>query len=129
LDLVEELSENTGLSYTTLFKIVKKITNLDHIVKNPPQYIHIAAGIIRNIELDEMLRGLDYELTGETYPFDFKDFVKQVSDQGYTDTPNKGVFDKVLVDSYIEHLFARGSDLDPKVVCFLKLPNWYKRYS
>lgn len=126
LDLVEELSENTGLSYTTLFDIVKELTNYNQWIKNPPRYIHEAAGIIRNIELDEMLRGLDYELTGETYPFDFKDFVKQVSSQGYTETPNKGVFDKVLVDSYVEHLFARGADLAPDVVCFLKLPSWYK---
>lgn len=126
LDLVEELSENTGLSYTTLFDIVKELANYNQWIKNPPRYIHEAAGIIRNIELDEMLRGLDYELTGETYPFDFKDFVKQVSSQGYTETPNKGVFDKVLVDSYVEHLFARGADLAPDVVCFLKLPSWYK---
>lgn len=126
LDLVEELSENTGLCYTTLFDIVKELTNYNQWIKNPPRYIHEAAGIIRNIELDEMLRGLDYELTGETYPFDFKDFVKQVSSQGYTETPNKGVFDKVLVDSYVEHLFARGADLAPDVVCFLKLPSWYK---
>ena len=126
LDLVEELSENTGLSYTTLFKIVNKLTNLDHIVKNPPQYIHAAAAIIRNIELDEMLRGLDYHLTGEDFPFDFADFAKNVPQFSYVETPNRGVFDKMLIDSDVESYFARTADNEPDIVCFIKLPSWYK---
>jgi type III restriction enzyme len=97
LDLVEELSENTGLSYNTLFKIVEQLTNHNELIKNPPRYIHEAAAIIRNIELDEMLRGLDYHLIGESYPFSFNDFIRNVASNGYVDTPNKGVFDKMLI--------------------------------
>lgn len=126
LDLVEELSENTGLSYTTLFKIVNNISNLEHIIKNPPQYIHTAAAIIRNIELDEMLRGLNYNLTGENFPFSFNDFVKNISKADYVETPNKGVFDKMLIDSNVEYDFAKASDNQPDIVCFIKLPSWYK---
>ncbi len=126
LDLVEELSENTGLSYTTLFSIVNNITNLEHISKNPPQYIHTAAAIIRNIELDEMLRGLDYNLTGESFPFSFDDFVKNVSKADYVETPNRGVFDKMIIDSNVEYNFAKTADNQPEIVCFIKLPNWYK---
>ncbi|MCX6252166.1 MAG: DEAD/DEAH box helicase family protein [Bacteroidetes bacterium] len=126
LDLVEELSENTGLSYNTLFKIVTNISNLVHIIKNPPQYIHTAAAIIRNIELDEMLRGLDYHLTGESFPFSFNDFVKNVTIADYVETPNRGVFDKMLIDSNVEYDFAKAADNQPEIVCFIKLPSWYK---
>jgi len=126
LDLVEELSENTGLSYNTLFKIIKKLNNYNELIKNPPRYIHEAAAIIRNIELDEMLRGLDYHLSGESYPFNFNDFVKNVVSNGYVDTPNKGVFDKMLIDSDVERQFSLGADRDPEIVCFIKLPTWYK---
>ena len=127
LDLIEELSENTGLSYTTLFKIIKRINNYDQFVKNPPRYIHEAAHIIRNIESNEMLRGLTYNVTGETFPFDFDDFVRDLDKNAYTETPKKGVFDKMLVDSGVERDFARFADnFDPKVVCFLKLPTAYK---
>lgn len=124
-DLVEELSENTGISYPTLFKIVDGITNYNQWIKNPPRYIHETAAIIRNIELEEMLRGLDYELTGETFPFNFKDFVKNISQSGYVETLNRGVFDKMLIDSDVEKLFSKTADNDPEVVCFLKLPSWY----
>jgi type III restriction enzyme len=126
LDLIEELSNNTGMSYNTIFKIVSKLTNLDHIVKNPLQYIHTSASIIRNIELDEMMRGLDYYITGEEFPFDFTDFVKNVTQADYVETPNRGVFDKMLIDSNFEFNFAKFADHDPEIVCFIKLPSFYK---
>lgn len=127
LDLVEELSENTGLSYITAFSIVKGIENFEQFVKNPPQYIHLAAGIIRNIELDEMIRGLNYHLTEEEpFPFAFDDFVKNISKQEYAETPTRGVFDKMVIDSTIEKTFAERADLDDEIICFLKLPSYYK---
>ena len=126
LDLVEELSENTGLSYNSLFAIVQQITNQEDFAKNPPQYIHQSANLIKNIELEEMLRGLNYHLTDETFPFDFDNFVKNVDLNGYVDTPKKGVFDKMLIDSDVERRFAIGADRDDEVVCFLKLPSYYK---
>ena len=126
LDLVEELSENTGLSYNTLFDIVRNLENHIEWIKNPPRYIHEAASIIRNIELDEMLRGLDYHLIGESYPFNFNDFIRNIDSKGYVNTPNKGVFDKMLIDSDVERQFSIGADRDPEIVCFIKLPSWYK---
>lgn len=126
LDLIEELSENTGLSYNSLFKIVQQLTNLSEVIKNPPRFIHEAASIIRNVELDEMIRGLEYNITGESFPFDFNNFVRNVSLDNYVNTPNKGVFDKMLVDSDIEKKFSLEADKDTEVVCFLKLPSYYK---
>ena len=126
LDLIEELSENTGVSYTTLFKVMQRLTNLNEMVKNPPRFVHEASTIIRNVELDEMIRGLDYNITGESYPFNFDDFVKNISSKGYVDTPNKGVFDKMLIDSDVERNFSLDADTDAEVVCFLKLPSFYK---
>ena len=125
LDLVEELSENTALSYVTAFKIVKGIDNLNECIKNPPRFIGEAAATVRNIELDEMVRGLSYYPTGETFPFDFNEFIRSKGENEYVDTPNRGVFDKMLIDSTIERHFAIGADRDPEVVCFLKLPAWY----
>lgn len=125
LDLVEEISENTGLCYGTAFDILKEI-NYENFAKNPPQFIHKATALIKNIELEEMLRGLEYHLTDETFPFDFNDFVKQVDESKYRDTPNKGFYNRMLVDSYTESLFALATDNDDEVICFMKLPAYYK---
>jgi len=126
LDLVKELSESTGLGYTTLFKIVARMTNHEHFVKNPPQFIHRAAAVIRSVELDEMIRGLDYHATNQSFPFSFEDFVRNISQQGYVDTPKRGVFDRMLVDSDVERTFAQSADNDDEILCFLKLPSYYK---
>jgi len=126
LDLVEEISENTGLSYNTLFTIVQKIKNHEHFVKNPPQYINQASSIIRNIEMEEMLRGLDYHLTNESFPFEFEEYERNIADNKYVKTPKRGVFDKLIFDSDIERSFALTAESDDEVICFLKLPAYYK---
>ena len=126
LDLVEEISENTGLSYTTLFKIIQGIKNHEHFVKNPPQYIHLASALIRNIEMEEMLRGLDYHLTNENFPFEFEEYVRNIDEKNYVPTPKRGVFDKMIIDSTVEKHFAMATDNDDEVICFLKLPSYYK---
>ena len=126
LDLVEEISENTGVSYTTLFQIIKQISNHEEWVKNPPRYIHEASQIIKDVELDEMLRKIEYKVNGEEFPFNFKDFEKNIDSKQYVETPKKGVFDKMLIDSDVERKFSENADVDSEVVCFIKLPNWYK---
>lgn len=125
LDLVEEISENTGLSYNTTIKIIGE-TNHESFAKNPPQFIHQASVLIKNIELEEMIRGLDYHLSDEIFPFEFNDFVKQVDDSDYRDTPNRGFYNRMLTDSDIERKFALGADLDDEIICFMKLPAYYK---
>jgi type III restriction enzyme len=125
LDLVEEISENTGISYITAFKIVNEI-NYDSFAKNPPQFIQQATAFIKNIELEEMVRGLKYHLIDETFPFEFEDFVKQVEYNQYRDTPKRGFFDKMLVDSDVERNFALATDEDDEVICFMKLPAYYQ---
>jgi type III restriction enzyme len=127
LDLVEELSENTGLSYPSIITIVNGLGNLSEMVKNPPRFVHEAATIVRGVELEEMLRGLTYEPTNESYPFDFSDYVKNITNtRTLVNTPKKGIFDKMVVDSDIERRFSIGAENDTEVVCFLKLPNWYR---
>jgi type III restriction enzyme len=126
LDIIEELSENTGMSYITLFKIVTQLKNLNQLIKNPPRFIHEASVILKNTELDEMLRSITYETNGETYEFDFNDFEKNIDPTKYVETPNKGVFDKMLIDSLPERNFSLDADKDTEVVCFLKLPSYYK---
>jgi type III restriction enzyme len=125
LDLIEEISENTGISYMTAFKIVNEI-NYDSFAKNPPQFIQQASAFIKNIQLEEMVRGLNYHLTDETFPFDFEDFVKQVEYNQYRDTPKRGFYDKMLVDSDVEKSFALATDEDDEVICFMKLPAYYQ---
>ncbi len=127
LDLVEELSESTSLSYPTTLAIVRGLTNLGQIVKNPPRFVRQAAEAIRRIELEEMIRGLTYHPTGESVGLDeFKQTIRTFLPT--KDTPRRGIYDKVICDSNSqpEREFAGHADSDSEVVCFLKLPKFYK---
>ncbi|OHD15278.1 MAG: hypothetical protein A2Y34_06330 [Spirochaetes bacterium GWC1_27_15] len=127
IDLIDEISKNTSLSYRTIFKIMHKLTNYVEIVRNPPKFLQEAIKIIKNIELEEMLRCLEYKLTGEE-EFDltkFEPYFLKNTDK-IISTPNKGIYDNIVYDSDIEKEFAKKADNDAEIVCFLKLPNSYK---
>lgn len=127
IDIVEELSESTGLSYTTTLKIIRELPNLESIVNNPPKFLKRAAVIIKRLELEEMLRGLTYSMTGESLSLtEFKQVIETFKET--ISTPKRGVYDRVIVDSKSdpERNFALSAETDNEVVCFLKLPSFYK---
>ena len=127
-DLVEDLSEKTGLCYNSVMRIVREIETQKEYLKNPPVFLEAAAFKIKQVQLDELVRCVEYTPTEEQYPFDFSDFTKDACDN-YVSTPNHGIWDKTLYDSGFERQFAIDADNNtehPDVVCFLKFPTWYK---
>lgn len=126
-DLIEEISEKTGLCYTSVLKIVAGISNPDQYIKNPPVFMEQAVFKIRQVQLEELVRCIEYSPIGESYGFDFKDF-RRDGCENWIDTPNHGVWDKTLYDSNLEKEFAKEADkiTNTEVLCFLKFPSWYK---
>jgi type III restriction enzyme len=127
LDLIEELSENTALSYPAAARIIQGLDNLAAVAKNPPKFLAQACAHIRAIELDEMLRSLNYHPTGESLPLAALEPVIKTFFP-VEPTPQHGVYDHAICDhgSTPEREFARQADADNEVVCFLKLPDFYE---
>lgn len=125
-DLLEDLSERTGLCYRSALEILLGITNKEQYLKNPPVYMEQAVFKIKQIQLEELTRCVEYTPTPDTLPFRFEDFTKDAC-ENYVSTPNHGVWDKTLYDSALERDFATEADkAGSDVVCFLKFPPWYK---
>lgn len=126
-DLVEEISEKTGLCYTSVLKIIAGINNQDQYIKNPPVFMEQAVFKIRQVQLDELVRCIEYTPTVNIYEFKFDDFSKDGCED-WIATPNHGVWDKSLYDSLYEKEFAKEADkiTNTEVLCFLKFPSWYK---
>ena len=133
-DYLEEFSESTGLDYSAAAKILLGLKNHADFVRNPPRFLAEAIGVMKQVELDEMLRELNYNVVGE-YAEDFDSLfpllVKATLTEnnlfrGVRETPNKGVYDGFVYDSGIEDQFGLYAENDHEVVCFLKLPSWYK---
>ena len=125
VDLVKELSEGTSLSYPTVIRVLRELVNRTAIISNPARFIHEASSRIREIELDELLRGLTYEPSGEKFDVSRLEpnFVLYADT---IETPNRGLYDRVVFDSKFEREFASFADNDDEVVCFLKLPAFYQ---
>lgn len=128
IDLVEEISENSGLAYPKVVQILKGISNHKEVVKNPIVFVQRAAAIIRQQETEFMCRGLEYFLSGEQY--DIADFPSPLENTGdnVVDTPNKGVYEKVIWQSFKELEFAKEADKteQSELLCFIKFPSFYK---
>lgn len=125
VDLVEEISEGTSLAYPAVLRILKGMTNKMSIVANPPRFIHEASARIKEIELDELLRGVCYAPSGAS--FDISRLEPSIVTFADTvETPNHGLYDRVIWDSSFERDFAGFADNDDEVVCFLKLPAFYQ---
>lgn len=126
IDIVEELSENTGLSYNTTMAIVNGLDNEAEVTKNPPRFVHEASRIINQVEMDEMVRVVQYDTTGEQFDISaLKEKVKTHS-ENIKPTHKRGIYDKIVYDSKVEKEFAGYADNDDEVLCFLKLPDFYK---
>ncbi len=125
LDFVEELSENTSLSYTATVEIIRHINNYEELIKNPPRYLQEATAKIKTAEMDFMLRGLTYFETADRHD-EIKDFIETYRET--VATPKQGIYDAAICDSGSkpERDFAKFADEDSEVVCFLKLPDSYK---
>ena len=125
VDLVEEISEGTSLAYPTVIRVLRDLTNRAAIAANPARFIHEASSRIREIELDELLRGLAYAPSGQE--FDISRLEPSIVTYADTiETPNRGLYDRVVFDSNFEQAFAGFADNDDEVVCFLKLPAFYQ---
>ncbi len=125
LDLIEELSENTGLAYPTVFKIVSGMHNLSAAVANPVRFLTAASAAIKQIEVEEMIRTLSYHPTGESIPL--SELLPTIETHFPVEpTPARGVYDGVAYESAPEHNFTKAAEQDGEVICFLKLPGCYR---
>ena len=126
-DLIEELSEKTGLCYASIIKIIESINNQEEYIKNPPVFLEQAVFKIHQIQLEELVRCVEYHPTGTNYVFEINDFYRDGC-ENYIATPNHGLWDKTLYDSILEKDFAEEADkqTNTEVLCFLKFPSWYK---
>ncbi|MCF8232715.1 MAG: hypothetical protein K9J27_11055 [Bacteroidales bacterium] len=124
VDVVNELSTNTGISHKAAYHILNRMSHYSQIIKNPARFVQQASAKIKNLLMEEMLKSLDYRPTGDI--LDSNRFSDQyISYQETREVPSKGVYDKIIIEDSTEEAFVREAENDPDVLFVLKLPAFF----
>lgn len=124
IDFIEEISESTGMSYNTSIAIFKRIDKTQ-LLKNPNDYLYQATRVVNRIANNEMIRCVQYFPLDEYIEFDEENPAMNET-QRIISQLQKGMFETMYFDSDVELNFAEELENDNRVVCFIKLPSYYK---
>lgn len=133
--MLTALQEQTELTRTTLFDIIKRCNRLGEFKANPQGFIHETAKQIHKA-LDELLvDGIRYEkIAGEHYKMELfnEPELEAYLDRAYqirhaeTGSTIQTPYDYIEYDSRVEHQTAMTLDGAENVKFFCKLPRWFK---
>ena len=122
-NLIEQLSNDTKLTRSTILKILTKINNLNLIFQNPQSFISSVSSIIKNKLADFLVDGIKYLKIDDWYKMElFKDILT------YKDAiipVDRSIYDGIIWGSDIEKNFAKKLNEMNNVKLFIKLPNWF----
>ncbi|MCX6757625.1 MAG: DEAD/DEAH box helicase family protein [Candidatus Nomurabacteria bacterium] len=126
-NFIERISKETGLTRSSIVKIISKVSNLDLIFKNPEEYIRSTILIIEECKNDLLINeGLQYLPIKDTWKVElFEDFEGYKNDLIDFTNSKKTVYDYVLFDSLGEKRFAENLESLDSVKLFAKLPHWF----
>ncbi len=124
-NIINRISQETGITKKTIFSIISEIENLDLVFENPEEYIRSFILIVRN-ELNNLLvnEGLKYIPTGECWEIKmlFSDFEVLPSKSIKSE---RSAFDHVVFDSTGEKEFAEHLENSSHVKVYTKLPRGF----
>ncbi|MFQ6088201.1 MAG: DEAD/DEAH box helicase family protein [Candidatus Methanofastidiosia archaeon] len=140
-NIVEYIENETGLTRSTILKILRRVKNLHFAFKNPLKYIEYLVRIINNNLKECSVENIKYIELDEY--FDSRMFSKEIQtyDKYIVSLENNKTLykiegennDGVIIDigpseegiSRIEKEFTQELDRDSRIKLFLKLPDWY----
>ncbi|OON93513.1 MAG: restriction endonuclease subunit R [Candidatus Epulonipiscioides saccharophilum] len=125
-DLIGKLVDITGLTRTTIIKILKGIQPeiFNQFKSNPEEFIIKCGNLINEQKATSMIEHITYNVTSQTYSTDiFTDVSLKGRLNVNTIRTTKHLYDHLLYDSNIEKEFATNLDVDKNVAVYVKLPS------
>jgi type III restriction enzyme len=129
-DVLAYLQNETELTRSTIFRVLKESGRLDEFFNNPQRFMDEVAAILKH-ELHRLLvDGIKYERVVGTGPaaeweqmlFKNDELVNFLAAVKVT----KSVYEYVVYDSEVERKFAEQLDQREDIKLFVKLPDWFK---
>lgn len=128
-DLLTELQDRTQLTRRTIYRILVESLRLDGFLKNPQQFIEIAAEAVNRCKRLALVDGIKYQRLGDECCYAQELFTESEL-TGYlknllSDT-RKSVYEHVVYDSDTERRFADEMEKNEAIKVYAKLPGWFK---
>lgn len=126
-NFIERISRETGITKSSIVKILSKVSNLDLIFKNYEEYVRSLILIIESCKNDMLVNeGLQYLPIKDAWKVElFEDFEGYKSNMLDATGSDKTVYDYILFDSEGERKFAESLEQDTTIKLFAKLPSWF----
>ena len=129
-DVLAYLQNETELTRSTIFRVLKESGRLDEFFNNPQRFMDEVATILK-YELHRLLvDGIKYEPIGGSGPaaeweqtlFKNEELVNYLT----AVKVSKSVYEYVVYDSDVERKFAEQLDQREDIKLFVKLPGWFE---
>jgi len=127
-DVITTLQKETGLTRSSIVKILSQIELIDDIFKNPEEFLTNISSIIRYVMSRTLIDNIQYSKLDEYY--EMSNFIDKF--EAYEDNlvplsePSKGIYDYIQTDSDTEKEFAEILEAREDIKLFIKLPFWFK---
>lgn len=127
-DLLTDLQERTHLTRRSLVRILKESGRLDDLLRNPQQFIELAAECINRTKRTLLVAGIKYQRLGEAHFYAQSLFESQELTGYLTNmlAVQKSIYEHLVYDSDTEANFAEQLEQNEAVKVFCKLPAWFK---
>ena len=133
-DILSVLEKRTGLTRAVIFAVLDKAGVFCKLARNPQQMIDEVARAINRAKQEEMVDGISYQKTGESYDmrlFENHELEAYLYDAAMksgaiaVEKPNKTIYDYVAVDSEVEYNFMKALEQADNIRFYVKLPGWF----
>lgn len=131
-DFVSQIQGKTGLSKSTVARILLGAERLADALNNPQAFIEYATEAINAIKRDVLVDGVEYvKIAGFTYEmrqFEGDDLMEVfASNVIAVNKQEKTLFSHIVIDSNSspERRFAEACETNDDVLFYIKLPKWF----
>lgn len=124
-NLLDAISEDTNLTRETIYKIITKSKNFNHIFNNPREYIDSTDKRIKASLTDYLVNGIKYMEIGKYWEMSLFQNLESYEEYIYPLTNDNSIYEGVIFDAEKEKTFAEKLNDDPRIKLFIKLPDWF----
>jgi len=126
-DVLTDLQDRTNLTRRSIQRILADSERLDDFLKNPQEFIELAADAINRCKRMALVDGIKYQRLGEEHYY-AQELFETEELTGYLRNmveAKKSVHEHVVYDFGVERAFAEGLENNTAIKVYAKLPGWF----